>query len=181
MAASDKSHGIVSAIEQLGDEEEPSLLEIKEILIAIKCSISSIFEEIKALRKDIEEVESNINFNDKELKDLKDSLQKSKDENKELKNSLASTNSQLKAAQHNLLSQAEDYAQMWDDLDNLEQYTRKNSLEIQGLPEDAYSSTEMAVIKVAEALNIAVEPEDIEISHKLKMEKKLLLNFIATR
>ena len=52
---------------------------------------------------------------------MKDSLQKSKDENKELKNSLASTNSQLKAAQHNLLSQAEDYVQMWDDLDNLEQ------------------------------------------------------------
>ena len=47
---------------------------------------------------------------------------------------------------------------MWDDLDNLEQYTRKNSLEIQGLPEDAYSSTEMVVIKVAEALNITVEP-----------------------
>ena len=177
MAASDKSHGIVNAIEQLGDEEEPSLLEIKEILIAIKCSISSIFEENKALRKDIEELKSNINFNHKEPKDLKDSLQKSKDENEELKNSLASTNSQLKAAQHNLLSQAEDYAQMWDDLDNLKQYTRKNSLEIQGLTEDAYSSTEMAVIKVAEALNITVEPEDIEVSHKLKNGKGIIVKF----
>lgn len=181
LAASDKSPGIVNAIERLGDEEEPSLFEIKEILIAIKCSISLIFKENKVLRKDIEELKSNINFNDKELKDLKDSLQKSKDENKELKNSLASTNSQLKAAQHNLLSQAEDYVQMWDDLDNLEQYTRKNSLEIQGLPENAYSSTEMAVIKVAEALNITVEPEDIKIPHKLKNGKELLLNFIATR
>ena len=137
MAPSDKSPGIVNAIERLGDEEEPSLFEIKEILIAIKCSISLIFEENKVLRKDIEELKSNINFNDKELKDLKYSLQKSKDENKELKNSLASTNIQLKAAQHNLLSQAEDYVQMWDDLDNLEQYTRKNSLEIQGLHEKA--------------------------------------------
>ena len=72
MAASDKSPGIVNAIERLGDEEEPSLFEIKEILIAIKCSISSTFEENKALRKDIEELKSNINFNDKELKDLKD-------------------------------------------------------------------------------------------------------------
>ena len=137
MAPSDKSPSIVNAIERLGDEEEPSLFEIKEILIAIKCSTSLIFEENKVLRKDIEELKSNINFNNKELKDLKYSLQKSKDENKELKNSLASTNIQLKAAQHNLLSQAEDYVQMWDDLDNLEQYTRKNSLEIQGLHEKA--------------------------------------------
>ena len=105
---------------------------------------------------------------------MKDSLQKSKDENKELKNLLASTNSHLKAAQHNLLSQAEDYVQMWD---NLKQYNRKNSLEIQGLPEGAYSSTQMAVIKVAEALNITVEPEDIEISHKLKNEKGIIRKF----
>ena len=76
-----------------------------------------------------------------------------------------------------MLSQAEDYAQMWDDLDNLEQYTRKDSLEIQGLPEDAYSSTEMAVIKVAEALNITVEPEDTEVSHKLKSEKGIIVKF----
>ena len=108
---------------------------------------------------------------------MKDSLQKSKDENKELKNSLASTNSQLKAAQHNLLSLAEDYVQMWDDRDNLEQYTRKNSLEIQGRPENTYSSTEMAVIKVAEALNIIAEPEDIEISHKLKNGKGIIVTF----
>ena len=179
MAAANKSTGIEDAIEQLSDQEEPSLLEIKEILIAIKCSISSIFEEHKALRKEIEELKSNINFNDKELKDLKASLQKSKDENKELKNSLASTNRQLKAAQQNLTTQAEDYAQMLDDLDNLEQYTRKNSLEIQGLPEDANSSTEMAVIKVAEALNITVEPEDIDISHKLKNGKGIIVKFVS--
>ena len=48
--------------------------------------------------------------------------------------------------------------QLWDNFDNLEQYTRKNSIEIQGNPEDAYSSTEDVVIKVAEALNITVEP-----------------------
>lgn len=56
MVAPDKSLGIVNAIERLGDEEEPSLFEIKEILIAINCSISSFFEENKALRKDIEEL-----------------------------------------------------------------------------------------------------------------------------
>ena len=130
LAASDKSPGIVKAIEQLRDEEDPSPFQIKVISIPIKSSISSILEENKALRKDIEELISDNNFNDKKLKDLKYSFQMSKDENKEIKNSLASTDIQLKAAQHNVLSQVEDYAQMWDDLDNLEQYTRKKSLKI---------------------------------------------------
>ena len=80
MAAANRSTGIKDAIEQLSDQEEPSLLEIKEILIAIKCLISSVFEENKALRKEIKELKSNVNFNDKGLKDLKALLQKSKKE-----------------------------------------------------------------------------------------------------
>ena len=67
-----------------------------------------------------------------------------------------------------LCKQAEELAQLWDNLDNLEQYTSKNSIEIQGIPAYAYSSTEDVVIKVAEALNITVEPEDIDISQKLR-------------
>ena len=45
--------------------------------------------------------------------------------------------------------------------DDLQQYSRKNSLEIHGIPQDVYSDTEAAIIKVAEALNITIEPEDI--------------------
>lgn len=71
MAPSDKSPGIVNAIKRLGDEEEPRLFDIKEIIITIKCSISSIFQENKALRKHIEKLKSNIDFNDKELKTWK--------------------------------------------------------------------------------------------------------------
>ena len=51
--------------------------------------------------------------------------------------------------------------------DDLEQYSRKNSLEIHGIPQDAYSDIEAALFKVAEPLNITIEPEDIEISHKI--------------
>ena len=76
-----------------------------------------------------------------------------------------------------LRKQGEELAQLWDNLDNLEQYTRENSIEIQGNPEDAYSSTEDVVIKVAEALNIRIEPEDIDISHKLRGGKYVIAKF----
>ena len=42
-----------------------------------------------------------------------------------------------------------------------------NLLEIQGIPEEAYPSTEAAVIKVAKALSITIKPEEIEISHNI--------------
>ena len=92
---------------------------------------------------------------------------------------LDSTNEQLKATKEKLRNQTEDIVQLWDNFDNLEQYTRKNSIEIQGIPEDAYSSTEDVVIKVAEALNITVEPEDIEIFHKLKRGKGIIAKFVS--
>lgn len=75
-------------------------------------------------------------------------------ENKALTKSLDSLNEQIKPNKEKPCEQVEDLVQLWDNLDNLEQYTCKNSIEIQGIPEDAYSSTEDVVIKVAEALKI---------------------------
>ena len=53
-------------------------------------------------------------------------------------------------------------------LDDLEQYTRKNSLEIHGIPKDCHSTTEEVVLKLATSLNVNVNPSDIEITHKIK-------------
>ena len=52
---------------------------------------------------------------------------------------------------------------------NLEQHTRtsrKNSIEIHGIPENIYTSTEYAVLEVAEALNAPMVAEDMETFHK---------------
>lgn len=161
------------------DEDEPSLLEIKKILIGIQAAIFSISQENKALKKEIEELKASANFNEKELKDLKDSIQKAKDENKALKDSLASTDKQLKKARQELVKQNEESERLSEELDNLEQYTRKNSLEFHGIPQDAYSNTEEVVIKVANALNISVKPKDIEISHKLNYGKVIIAKFCS--
>jgi len=65
--------------------------------------------------------------------------------------------------------------------DALEQYTRKQSLEIHGIPESAYTSTEEAVLKVAQALDVPITADDIDISHKLnsKGEKSILVKFTS--
>ena len=147
------------------------------MLIDIQISIASIFKENQALKKEIKDLKNNANFNEKGLKDLKESLQKAKDENKVLKNLFATTNNKMKVTIENLERQKEESDRLCEELDNLEQYTRKNSLEIRGIPQDAYPKTEVAVIKVTEALNVTIEPEDIEISHKLKHGRGIIVKF----
>ena len=61
----------------------------------------------------------------------------------------------------------------------LEQYiSQKNALEIHELQQDAHTSTVYVDIKVAEALNITVEQEDIEISHKICRGKAIIAKFV---
>ena len=161
------------------DQAEPSLLEIKEMLIDIQISIASVIADNQAIRKEIDDLKSSVTFNGEELKDLKASLKKTKDENKALKISLAALNTRLTATEKELQNQSAECEQLWENLDHLEQYSRKNSLEIHGVPQDAYTSTEHVVIKAAEALHITVEPEEIEISHKINQGRSILVKFCS--
>ena len=88
---------------------------------------------------------------------------------------------ELVAARKKISDQEEEIAELYDLQDELEQYTRKNSLEIHGIPESAYTSTEETVLKLAGAVNVDVNAEDIEISHKLNRKGvKPILGFHVT-
>ena len=56
---------------------------------------------------------------------------------------------ELLRAKEKLKEQKEETNSLWSSLDEIEQYTRKNSLEISGVPERCYMSTEEVVLKVA--------------------------------
>ena len=60
--------------------------------------------------------------------------------------------------------------------------SRKNSLELHGFSENVYTLTEEAVLKVAEALNVPVASENIEISRKLRQRngmKPIIVKFCS--
>ena len=54
-------------------------------------------------------------------------------------------------------------------------------MELHGISRGAYSSTEEAVLKVTNALNVNVRPEDIEISHhiRLKRNEAIIVKFVS--
>jgi len=60
-----------------------------------------------------------------------------------------------------LAEQRDEINELYDQQDNLEQYTRKNSLEIHGIPEDLYTSTEEVIIKLGEQFQVPILPEDM--------------------
>ena len=77
--------------------------------------------------------------------------------------------------------QEEEIAELYQLQDHLEHNTRKNSLEIHGIPETAYETTEEVVLKLANALDVPVNPQDIEISKKLmrKGAKPIIVKFVS--
>ena len=164
------------------EEREPSLLEIKGLLIVIQISIDNITRENEALRKEITDLKASLEFNDKELRDVKSSLANAVSAYTSLQKKLDATNNELNVAKNKLKDQRYETERLENSLDALEQYTRKNSLEIHGIPENLYPSTQDAVIKVAEALNISIVPTDVEICHKLKRNKgpqPILVKFLS--
>lgn len=156
------------------EEEEPSLRDIKEMLLDIQTTVSTILMENKRINKELADLKSTVKQQNEDTTKLKLALAK-------LSKQFDETEDELAAAKKQLSDQEEEIEELYELQDRLEQYTRKNTLEIHGIPEAAYDSTEAAVLKIAEALDVHVVPQDIEISHKLnrKGNKPIIVKFIS--
>ena len=129
--------------------------------------------ENKKISNDVLELKATVQKQQAELATLKEALAKATKE-------CAATENKLAAAINRIDEQQEEIAELYDLQDRLEQYTRKNSLEIHGIPDEAYISTEEVVLKLADVLEVPVAPQDIEISHKLKTKSgKAIIKFIS--
>ena len=147
--------------EETSEVQEPSNLELKEMLVDIKIELSNIARENKKFAKEIAELRKLIYDQKIELDSLKASI-------KETENKNTAMEAELFAARNKIDEQEDEIAELYRLQDNLEQYTRKQSLELCGIPASAYASTEGAVLKIASALDVPMSAEDINISHKIK-------------
>ena len=103
------------------ETEEPSCLELKEILVDIKIDVSNILRENAKLTKDLAELRSLIKEQKNEIYEMKVSIKKSKEQNLSLENELV-------AARKKIDDQQGEIAELCCLQDNLEQNTRKQSL-----------------------------------------------------
>ena len=152
-------------------EEEPSLREIKSMLVNIQATIATIVEENKNFRKELADLKRAVDFNDNELRQLKKDHQTTCQMNTMLRKELEKTKEELDSTKKVLQDQEDETQNLWFSLDSLEQYTRKNSLEFHGIPECLYANAQDVVISVAKKIDVDIEQDDIEIVHKLQRKK----------
>ena len=131
------------------------------MLAELQKSVTSILKENSTLREDIKQLKLSLQSKEREVSVLKTSFEEVSKTDETLK-------TELKQVKGKLQKQVEETDNLYTALDDLEQYTRKNSLEIHGMPEDCYSTTEEVVLKLETALNVNVNPSNIEITQKLK-------------
>lgn len=154
--------------------QEPSLGDLREMLVDIQITVNNILLENKRISGEVMELKSTVQKQKAQLSAIKEILDLTTKQ-------CANAEKELAAVRNQLAEQEGEIAELYDLQDRLEQYTRKNSLEFHGIPESAYSSPEEVVLKIAEALEVPVGPQDIEISHKLnnKGNKAIIAKFIS--
>ena len=154
--------------------QEPSLGDLREMLVDIQITVNNILLENKRISGEVMELKSTVQKQKAQLSAIKEALDLTTKQ-------CANAEKELAAVRNQLAEQEGEIAELYDLQDRLEQYTRKNSLEFHGIPESAYSSPEEVVLKIAEALKVPVDPQDIKISHKLnnKGNKAIIAKFIS--
>ena len=152
---------------------EPSLAELKDILADIQVKVTGIQHENLNLKEEIAQFKAAFQSQKRDLEKMKSTLEASMNANLALKKELDATKKKLK-------DEIEESKRLSEELDDLEQYTRKNSLEIHGVPANAYTSTEEVFLKLGEVLHVPIKAEDIKISHKLKAHNSpIITKFVS--
>ena len=142
------------------EENEASLKEIMHLLQNVQQTLQEMRAESRNMADEMKELKASFNKQSTEINALKKALKEIEKVNVEL-------NKSVQSSRKKLAEQRDEINELYDQQDNLEQYTRKNSLEIHGIPEDLYTSTEEVIIKLGEQFQVPILPVDIDISHKL--------------
>ena len=155
--------------------QEPSLGDLREMLVDIQITVNNILLENKRISGEVMELKITLQKQKAELFAMKEALDLTTKQR-------ANAEKDLAAVRNQLAVQEEEIAELYDLQDRLEQKnTRKNSLEFHGISENAYSSPEEVALKISEALEVPVGTQDIEISRKLnnKGNKAIIAKFIS--
>ena len=117
------------------EEEEISLKEIMTLLQNVEQTLQEMPAESRSMADEMRELKASFNKQTSEINTLKESLKGAEILTDQL-------NKSVECLKKKVENQRNEINELYEQQNNLEQYTRKNSLEIHGIPEDLYASTE---------------------------------------
>ncbi|XP_077984614.1 uncharacterized protein LOC144439215 [Glandiceps talaboti] len=136
--------------DKMADREEQS--QFSQILSTL-ASLSDKIEKIPTVERKLNDLQASVEYISTFFDMYKERMENIEAENKSLKEQLVSINDNLTTTQQ--------------ELRDLQQYTRRNNLEIHGVPEQPDEDTDSLVVKVANSAGIHISTSDIDISHRL--------------
>ena len=142
------------------------------MLVDIQITASNVLRENTKLANEVAELRNVIKRQKGELINIQTPLAKTQKQQEDLEIQLATVRKKIN-------DQDVEITELYNLQDALQQYASKNSLEIHRVPESAYTSTEEDVFKLAEVLNVDINPNDVKISHKLHRKgiKPIIVKF----
>lgn len=149
------------------EESKPATLDdILKVLKEVKQGMSEMKDEQKNMLKEIKELKKSQTFISKQYDDMLVSNQRIEEENKEIKKVVTEVQAERRKIEERLR--------------NVEQYTRKNKVEICGIPKIENEDLEDAVTQVAQKLSVNLVKNDIEVAHRLHAEEGKTPNLIVS-
>lgn len=128
-------------------------------------SIEKKLEKLDALQKFMNDIESTINLINAQYEDQKRATEKLVTDCANLNNRNAFLEAEVKRLSESLIS-------MEDKQDEIEQHSRRNNLEITGIPITQGENTEAIVQKLAEIANVELPANAIEACHRVPTKVK---------
>ena len=142
-------------------------------LTEMKKDLCNFFEkEIKGLRSTVDSIDSNQQFISDSYEEIKAKLEELLTENQQIKAENIELRKTVKVLEKKVLNNEST-------IDDLEQYGRREMIEIEGFPAKANENIEDLVIKIAAACEVKITPDDIEAAHRVKSRTKTNLPIIV--
>lgn len=141
--------------------DEKQLTKIIENLLDKKLNpIVKALDEVSVQIAKIDNIEQSLNFLSDKYDDLLSKVTKMEGTNK----SLVEENTFLRKSLHDTNNNLD---QLKYELNNIEQYSRRECLEIRGIPVLSGENTNEIILKIGEQIGVRIKDDDISISHRL--------------
>ena len=135
-------------------------------------------EKLSPLSEQLKEALAMVKSLNTKYEKLEETLVVLQEENKALKEEHASLKAQV-------LSSANDLKSVQKSLNDLEQYTRRDSVEIRGIPlpeESQEEDTNEIVLQLSQKMGIPLERKDISVSHRIRsrssVDSAIIVKFV---
>ena len=147
--------------------EQADLSSIWVALNNIQRNTDELLKENRVLRNQYEELQKSLEFHIAKVESLET-------ENKALKKEVSSVKKAARNAEEEIADLNDDLDGFKNDLgaainqiDDLEQYTRKHNLEIHGISESSEENLLEKIIKLGKVLNVHIANNGIDICHRV--------------